>query len=63
MDTFGDQVETIILGGFDRGIKYTQLANRIDTSSVKNLVLFPTTGQRILNELKNPSAYRILQRF
>lgn len=52
MDTIGTQLETLITGGFDRGIKYTQLAKAIDDSTVKALILFPTTGQKILQALK-----------
>lgn len=61
LNTFGDQVETLLLGGFDRGIKYTHLIQRIEKSRVKNLILFPTTGQKILAELKNPDNFKIFQ--
>lgn len=61
LNTFGDQVETVFLGGFDRGIIYTQLIQKLEESRVKNLILFPTTGQRILAGLRNPADYKILQ--
>lgn len=47
MDFLGDKVQTLILGGFDRGLSFKKLAQRIKKSRVKTLILFPTTGQRI----------------
>ncbi|MBI2450673.1 MAG: hypothetical protein HYV47_04040 [Candidatus Nealsonbacteria bacterium] len=47
LDFLGDKVETLILGGYDRGLNFKKLAERIAKSKVKNLILFPTTGQRI----------------
>ena len=47
LDFLGDKVETMILGGFDRGLEFKKLAERINKSGIKNLILFPTTGRRI----------------
>lgn len=47
MDALGDRVETIILGGQDRGNDFTELARRIKRSSVKTVILFPGSGPRI----------------
>lgn len=52
LDFLGDKVQTIILGGFDRGLSFKKLAERIVKSEVKNLILFPATGKRIWQELK-----------
>lgn len=55
MDYLGNNVETLILGGFDRGLSFKKLAQRIKNSKVSTLIFFPTTGQRIwqkVNELK-----------
>lgn len=51
LDELGDKVETIFLGGFDRGIDYGNLAKRVLRSKIKNVILFPTSGQRIWQEI------------
>jgi UDP-N-acetylmuramoylalanine--D-glutamate ligase len=43
----GDKVETVIAGGFDRGVDMTPVGPALAASQVKNLILFPTTGQKI----------------
>lgn len=43
----GEEVETIIAGGFDRGVDMTAVGPALATSNVKNLILFPTTGEKI----------------
>ena len=47
LDTLGADVETILLGGTDRGIDFAKLATRLLASSVRTIILFPRTGQRI----------------
>lgn len=47
IETFPDQVETLIAGGYDRGIDYTNLGKYLSKSSIKTLILFPPSGQRI----------------
>ena len=46
-------VDTIILGGMDRGIDYTLLVKFLSTSSVENIILFPNTNIRIQNLFRN----------
>jgi len=47
----GNRVETIFLGGYERNINYNKLAKEILKSEIKNLILFPTTGEKILKEI------------
>ncbi len=47
----GKDVQTLLLGGFDRGLDFKDLAKRVIKSRLKNLILFPTSGQRIWQEI------------
>jgi len=47
LDALGNNVQTIMLGGFDRKIDFKNLAKRVLKSKVKNVILFPTTGEKI----------------
>lgn len=47
METFPDKVETLIAGGHERGIDYTELGKYLAKSSVKTLILFPPSGERL----------------
>ena len=52
-----DNVDTLILGGFDRGIDYSELAKFLSISGVRNLIFTGEAGRRILHEIrdiKNP---------
>lgn len=53
-----EETETLITGGFDRGLDYKDLGIKIANSAVRNLVLFPTTGEKIWEAVcqatKNP---------
>jgi len=51
LDFLGDSVQTLFLGGFDRGLKFDKLAKKVLESKVKNLILFPTTGSKIWKEI------------
>lgn len=47
LETLGPKVETIILGGFDRGIDYNDFAKYLVKTDIKNFVFFPQTGKRL----------------
>ncbi|MBI3795881.1 MAG: UDP-N-acetylmuramoyl-L-alanine--D-glutamate ligase [Deltaproteobacteria bacterium] len=47
LEALGPDVQTILLGGYDRHLDFAELAERLVASQVKTLILFPTTGQRI----------------
>ncbi len=44
-------VETLILGGFDRGISYTSLLSDLSVSSVRNFLFIGSAGERMYNEM------------
>jgi len=46
------QVDTLVLGGFDRGISYTSLSLFLLHSGVRNLILTGAAGRRIGEELE-----------
>lgn len=62
LDSLGEHVHTLILGGQDRGLEYSGLARRLLSSNVEQLILFPDTGRYIWNaclELDESVASRI----
>ena len=42
-----EKVDTIIIGGMDRGLDYTDLVNYLNESNVNNILLLPDTNNRI----------------
>ena len=51
-------VDTIFLGGEDRGYKFSQLEKTIKKYKIKNVVLFPESGKRIL---KSQNGFNVLR--
>ncbi len=47
LDALGERVETIILGGQDRGYDFSPLVDRLKASSVKTVILLPDSGKKI----------------
>lgn len=47
IETLGD-VDTLIAGGMDRGLNYAPLVEALGRSTVRNVILLPETGERIL---------------
>ncbi len=56
LDALGDQVETIILGGQDRGNDFSDLGKRIASSSVKKVILMGESGPRIKDAIESAGA-------
>jgi UDP-N-acetylmuramoylalanine--D-glutamate ligase len=52
IDALGANVQTIMLGGYDRKIKFENLAKRVFKSKIKNVILFPTTGEKIWKAIR-----------
>lgn len=46
-----NEVDTIIIGGMDRGIDYTELVEFLNSSDIKNVILLPDSGYRIFPDL------------
>jgi hypothetical protein len=44
-------VDTILLGGSDRGYDFTPLIDEILASEIRNLIFFPDTGILIARQL------------
>lgn len=53
LQALGENVETLITGGFDRGVNYSVLGKVIAKSKIKTLILFPETGEKIQKTVKN----------
>ena len=47
------RVDTLILGGMDRGIDYDNLVDYLKTSSVSNIICMPDTGYYIYDKLNS----------
>ena len=46
-----DKVDTIIIGGMDRGIDYTELVDFLNGSDIENVILLPDSGHKIMPQL------------
>ena len=47
-----EKVNTIFLGGLDRGYDFNELAKKITKSNIENVVLFPESGEKIFKILE-----------
>lgn len=57
------KTETLIAGGFDRGLDFSDLGKKIVSSKVKTLILFPTTGGKIWQAVSNASKTNLPEKF
>jgi UDP-N-acetylmuramoylalanine--D-glutamate ligase len=58
INSLGDGVQTILLGGRDRSLDFTGLADRILGSGIETVILFPETGSRIREALNARASRR-----
>ncbi len=59
IQTFGKDVDTIFLGGTDRGYVFDELIKSILAHGIRNVVLFPDSGKRIFTAIKGKDAWEI----
>ncbi len=45
-------VDTLIFGGMDRGIDYSEFITDLTNSNISNLIGLPETGEKIINQIK-----------
>ena len=57
LQTLGENVETLIMGGHNRGIDFSILGPEFTKRNIKNLILFPDSGKNIWDTISrtNPS--------
>ncbi|MFA5087132.1 MAG: UDP-N-acetylmuramoyl-L-alanine--D-glutamate ligase [Candidatus Paceibacterota bacterium] len=64
LNTLGEKVETIILGGFDRGIDFTKISQEISENiGLKNLIFLPVSGKKIWQGINKESQSRFNKYF
>ncbi|MDO8424389.1 MAG: Mur ligase family protein [bacterium] len=63
IDILGDKLETIFLGGYDRGLEFKSLAERVLKSKIRSVILFPTTGGKIWEEIEKRQRQKKIQGF
>ena len=54
IDALEPKVHTLVAGGFDRGLSFEKLGKKIMASNIRTLILFATTGTKILAAMKKP---------
>lgn len=52
IDAFNFQIKTLVLGGFDRGVDFQELAETVLNSKIPLVLLFKPSGQRIFDSIK-----------
>jgi UDP-N-acetylmuramoylalanine--D-glutamate ligase len=53
-------VDTIILGGNDRGVDYSELVDFLEASDVQNIICFSDTGKQIYEKIKAEQNRKVL---
>ena len=63
IETFGERLDTLILGGYDAKQKFREMAEKISKIKVVNLVFFPPAGKRIWKDIKRVSSSKRIRSF
>ncbi|MBR8828358.1 MAG: UDP-N-acetylmuramoyl-L-alanine--D-glutamate ligase [Gomphosphaeria aponina SAG 52.96 = DSM 107014] len=58
-----EKVETLIAGGHDRGLDFAELGTYIINKSIKTLILFPETGNKIWEAVCKASPHKRPQKY
>jgi UDP-N-acetylmuramoyl-L-alanine---L-glutamate ligase len=59
LDALGSDVQTLLLGGYERNLDFTPLGEHLP-SSIKTVILFPTTGIRLWKAIETHSKNQVL---
>ncbi len=54
-------VDTLILGGYDRGLDYSKLVEFIQTSNVRNFIFLGKAGDRMFDEFKGDNSKNLFK--
>ncbi len=52
-------VDTLIFGGMDRGIDYSNLVNYLSNSSIRNIICLPLTGHKLSSKISQKKVYLV----
>ncbi|MBZ9571944.1 UDP-N-acetylmuramoyl-L-alanine--D-glutamate ligase [Patescibacteria group bacterium] len=63
MEALGENIQTIILGGFERNQDFKKLVKKILNSKIKTVISFPTTGERIWNNILQQKKGRLAPKY
>ncbi len=58
INKIGEDLNTLIIGGVDKGFDLQELAEKITESPIENLILFPETGRKIERLVFNKRIFR-----
>ncbi len=56
IEAFGNDVQTLIAGGLDRGVDFTEFGTFLVKKRIETLILFPDTGEKIWQAVCNAAA-------
>ena len=63
LDSLGDSVQTILLGGSEKKVGFKTLAKRILKSKIENIIFFPTSGEKIWQALRQAQGKKLPKPF